>query len=44
VRSELDRARDTLRAFEAAAWAAENNAKPTARARPGLRSIPADTP
>jgi hypothetical protein len=44
VRSELDRARDTLRAFEAAAWAAENNAKPTARAGPGSRSVPADAP
>jgi hypothetical protein len=44
VRSELDRARDALRAFEAAAWASENNAKPTAGAGPGLRSIPADAP
>jgi hypothetical protein len=43
VRSELDRARDTLRAFEAAAWAAENDAKPAAGAGGGLRSIPADT-
>ena len=44
VRSELDRARGALRAFEAAAWAAESDARSTAGAGPGLRSIRADPP
>jgi len=44
VRSEVERARVALRAFEAAAWAAEGNAKPTAGAGHGLRSIRGDKP
>jgi hypothetical protein len=43
VRSEMDRARTALRAFEAAAWAAESDTAPTAGAEPGLRSVRGDT-
>jgi hypothetical protein len=44
VRSELDRARGALRAFEAVAWAAESNAKPAAGAGHRSRSIRGDNP
>ena len=44
VRAELDRARAALRAFEAAAMAADRSAKPTAGAERGLRSVPGGRP
>src|SRR5262249_16170295 len=44
VRSELDRARVAMRAFEAAAWAAESNAQPAPRAASGLHSVKGDRP